>query len=103
MKLVVSATWVLLLLTSQNCSAAPASEGVGTFHLRLEEDPRTLNPITFDDVYARSVLDYVFDQLVVVDDNTYKFRPSMAEKFEVSKDGMIFTFTLRKGLKWHDG
>src|SRR5690606_7685761 len=32
-----------------------------------------------------------------------KVRPQMADKWEISPDGKTYTFTLREGLKWHDG
>jgi peptide/nickel transport system substrate-binding protein/microcin C transport system substrate-binding protein len=104
MKRTFLALSVLLLSASQSgYSAPPSTAGVGTFNLRLDDDPRTLNPITYDDVYARKVLEWAFEPLLQFDDNTYKYRPVLAEKYEISPDGMTFTFTLRKGLKWQDG
>src|SRR5664279_1617828 len=43
----------------------------------------------------------VFDTLVATDAN-YKIQPQMAE-WKVSDDKLTYTFTLREGLKWHDG
>src|SRR5450631_196882 len=43
----------------------------------------------------------VFDTLVATDAN-YKIQPQMAE-WKVSDDKLTYTFTLRDGLKWHDG
>ena len=32
-----------------------------------------------------------------------KIIPDLAEKWDASSDGLIYTFTLRQGVKWHDG
>ncbi len=44
----------------------------------------------------------IYDTLLGTDAN-YKVQPQMAEKWQVSPDGKTYTFTLRNGLKWHDG
>lgn len=44
----------------------------------------------------------IYDTLLGTDSN-YKVQPQMAEKWEISPDGKTYTFTLRNGLKWHDG
>lgn len=43
----------------------------------------------------------IYDTLLSLDSN-YKVQPQMAEWTE-SEDGKVYTFTLREGLKWHDG
>jgi len=43
----------------------------------------------------------VFDTLAAEDSN-YKIQPQMAE-WKISDDKLTYTFTLRDGLKWHDG
>ena len=44
----------------------------------------------------------VYDTLFALDEN-YEPKPQMLEAFTVSPDGKAWTFTLRQGLKWHDG
>jgi peptide/nickel transport system substrate-binding protein len=43
----------------------------------------------------------VYDTLLAMD-SSFKVQPQMAE-YKVSDDKMVYTFTLRDGLKWHDG
>ncbi|MFP4979165.1 ABC transporter substrate-binding protein [Paenibacillus sp. CN-4] len=52
--------------------------------------------------YDRNVIFIVFDRLVVVDKNQ-GFLPSLAKDYKFSDDQKTITFTLNKGVKWHDG
>ena len=75
----------------------------GTFTQNLGAEPATLNPITAVDLYGQAVQAFTVESLLSVDPNTYDWKPGLAEKWEISKDGKTFTFFLRKGAKWHDG
>ena len=44
----------------------------------------------------------IYDTLFALDENNV-VKPQMVDKYEVSADKMLWTFTLRDGLEWHDG
>ena len=44
----------------------------------------------------------VYDTLFAMDEK-FQVKPQMVDKFDVSKDQLTYTFTLRDGLKFHDG
>ncbi|MEM1266269.1 MAG: ABC transporter substrate-binding protein [Pseudomonadota bacterium] len=48
------------------------------------------------------LLQNVHDAIVTVDEN-FQVIPSLAESFEVSEDGLTYTFRLRPGVMFHDG
>lgn len=81
---------------------AGAPQG-GTYLVNLGLEPESLNPITSTDVYGREVQAYTLDSLMERNLDSYEWEPALAEKYEISKDGKQFTFTLRQGAKWHDG
>ncbi len=66
-------------------------------------DVRTFNPVLQTDTTSGLINDLVYNGLVDVDPDTLQPVPALAEKFETSADGKTYTFTLRQGVKWHDG
>lgn len=44
----------------------------------------------------------LFETLLIIDENN-EVQPGQAESYEVSDDGLVWTFTMRDGLKWSDG
>lgn len=92
---------VALLLFTRLTFAA--DQTANTFYQEISSDPGTLNPVTASDVYARYVYGYVYDQLLTNDPDTFEWKPNLAVKWVVSKDGKKITYTLREGVKWSDG
>jgi peptide/nickel transport system substrate-binding protein len=67
-----------------------------------EADLRSLDPIWTTAYITRNHGYMVYDVLFATDAN-FKIQPQMVDKWEVSKDNLTYTFTLRDGLKFHDG
>src|SRR3982075_2938445 len=82
-------------LTSQAMAAGKTITAVMHSDLRIIDPGFTTAYITRDHGYM------VYDTLVATDSN-FKVQPQMAE-WKVSDDKLTYTFTLRDGLKWHDG
>ncbi|MBI2082846.1 MAG: hypothetical protein HYT76_04675 [Deltaproteobacteria bacterium] len=70
---------------------------------QLGAEPDTLNPITGTDVYTSRIDGFVFDSLIERDNETLDWKPKMATAWEISADRKRLTFTLREGIRWHDG
>jgi peptide/nickel transport system substrate-binding protein len=64
-------------------------------------DPKTFNPALSQE-YPNIFL-YTFEGMVTRDGETGEIVPQMAESWDISEDGLTYTFTLREGLKWSDG
>ncbi|WP_265443634.1 peptide ABC transporter substrate-binding protein [Acetivibrio straminisolvens] len=65
-------------------------------------EPDTLNPILTANAYVKEYSCFVFESLVRLDGNQ-KAVPLLAESWEGSDDGMIWTFYLKENVYWHDG
>jgi peptide/nickel transport system substrate-binding protein len=64
---------------------------------------RLLNTILSGDSTTQRALSLIHDGLVLVDPDTTLPVPNLAESWEVSADGLTYTFALKQGVKFHDG
>ena len=65
-------------------------------------EPTNLIPALANDSAASEINDRVFNGLLKIDKDL-NIVPSLAERLEISEDGLTFTFHLRKDVRWHDG
>ena len=81
--------------------AAPRA-GAQTLSAVLEAEIVTLDP-HFTPAYITRTFGYmVFDTLFAMD-REGRVKPQMVESWSSSPDGLTWNFTLREGLRWHDG
>ncbi len=67
--------------------------------LPIESDPMCLDPQVADSKEAKLMIANCFEGLVRLDKH-YKIIPGVAESWEISKDGLTYTFNLRKDTHW---
>ena len=70
--------------------------------VQIAPNPETLDPALNSAVDGGNMLITLFETLLIIDQDN-KVQPGQAEKYEVSPDGLTWTFTMRDGLKWSDG
>jgi peptide/nickel transport system substrate-binding protein len=110
------ARYVVLLLIAAlalaGCGGAGGTAGAsggkpvygGTFTKSLNYgDPGNLDPIMKSDIAAQMVHMSIFDTLVKYDPVKKQVVNSVAADYTVSSDGKTYTFTLKKGVKFHNG
>jgi len=66
-------------------------------------DPRGLDPALIDDGESSKPICQMYEGLLKYGDNNTEVEPCLAESWEVSGDGLTYTFKLRQGVKFHDG
>lgn len=75
----------------------------GEMTVTYKDDVSTLDPAIGYDWQNWSMIKSLFDGLMDYVPGTTELRPDLAESYEISEDGKIFTFKLRKGVKFHNG
>jgi peptide/nickel transport system substrate-binding protein len=94
----------LLFAALVSCGGVASSAPAGGQELVIanEADLTVLDPIKIQEAPTSFVAGLVYDQLVrrTHDGNV---APSLAERWKLSPDRRTWTFTLRKGVKFHDG
>ncbi|WP_202080824.1 peptide-binding protein [Caldalkalibacillus salinus] len=64
--------------------------------------PTLFNPYYSEDTVSSAVENLIYDSLLQSDPN-FEPEPRMAEDWNVSDDGLVYTFNLKEGITWHDG
>ena len=75
----------------------------GTLRANFNAEPQTLNPLTYKDLYAQYINEYVFEALIDRDPDTLQIVGVLADKWEVSPDGLVITFHLNPAATFSDG
>ncbi|MEX0816184.1 MAG: ABC transporter substrate-binding protein, partial [Gaiellales bacterium] len=75
----------------------------GRFSMARNEEPLSLDPIIPSDNGSIWVIYQMFDQLTTVNEDSSGIAPSIAESWEISPDGTVYTFAIRQGVMFHDG
>ena len=73
-----------------------------TLRFVAQADLKTLDPVRDTAYITRNHGYLVYDTLFGTDEQQ-QIKPQMIDRSTVSTDGMKYTFTLRDGLRWHDG
>jgi len=75
----------------------------GTIVFGRGGDSVGLDPAYETDGNSFMVCDNVYEQLVHYKDETTETEPGLSKSWEISEDGLTYTFPLREGVKFHDG
>lgn len=96
---------VVGLVASCHRHSTLAAEGVekGILLVGNGGEVQTLDPQLAGGLIDHNPISALFEGLVTLDETTLEPRPGMAQSWEVSGDGLTYTFHLRPNLKWSDG
>jgi ABC-type transport system substrate-binding protein len=94
------AVLLALILSTAVVTAQPAADG----YLRypITSDPTLLNPLLNDLIANSQILNQIFEGLTRFDPRTGETTGAIAESWEVSDDGLVYTFHLRDGVMFHE-
>jgi len=75
----------------------------GRLVIALRAEPKTLNPIFASDAPSREVISTMQSDLIHINRATQLTEPALAKSWKASADGLRYTLTLRRGLRFSDG
>lgn len=76
--------------------------GGGELRILLPAEPRELDPNSMQDETALLIAPNLYNRLVMLDSDS-RLHGDLAETWELGKDGLEYTFRLRRDIRWHDG
>lgn len=86
-----------------NSTGGGAAAVDSTFTFASSSDPKSLDPAFASDGESFRVSRQIFEGLVGTQPGTADPAPLLAEKWEPSADGTTYKFSLKTGVKFHDG
>jgi peptide/nickel transport system substrate-binding protein len=89
----------------QGAAPPPPAEPAagGTLVFGTAADPVVLDGSLVSDGESLRVIDQIYESLVSLKPGTTELEPGLAESWELSEDGLTYTFKLRSGVTFHDG
>lgn len=94
---------VSLLRASADAFEYEIGEFGGSLTFATISEPLTFNLALSNDAGSSGVLSYLFEGLTDISWLTGEPEPNLAESWDVSADGLTWTFYLRRDVRWHDG
>ncbi|GEM_PF-945309 len=89
---------------ANRASAAPAAgRRGGTLVSMVVAEPTSMDIASGAGQHNYAIMSNVFENLLYWDDKDFGIKNGLAESYEVSNDGLAWTFKLRKGVLFHDG
>lgn len=88
---------------SSKDSGSNASGFADTIVYAQGADPRGLDPAIVDDGESAKVTNQIYEGLLQYADDSTEVKPCLAKEWEISDDGLEYTFKLQEGVKFHDG
>jgi len=103
--LILLSVFTLMLFTSCNKNNNETSKAAksGTLLLGNGQEPESLDPHIATGVTAQRIISSLLEGLVVENADTLAPEPGMAKSWNVSQDGLTWTFDLRENAKWSNG
>lgn len=93
----------LLLLLLAACGRAPETDTPGILRLGNGSEPESLDPHLTTGVPEYNIISALLEGLIREDPVTLEPRPGVAERWDISEDGLTYTFHLRDTARWSNG
>lgn len=83
-------------------AAAGTAKKGGVLKVGVQGDPVAIDPHSTSLTATNHIVEHIYGRLVTID-ATLSPKPDLAESWDISADGLVYTFKLRQGVKFHNG
>src|SRR5262245_7219627 len=98
----IAVAHALMVMIVGLAGTTPAlAQPAGTLVVGLVAEPVNLDPAQVTDLNSNRVGRRIAETLVMFPDESTQIVPGLAESWTISKDGLHYTFKLRKGISFH--
>lgn len=98
-------TLLAALALTLGLSLSALAAGRTDLNIAIDSDIESLHPSDWNTTNEKNIGDQIYDTLMYVpmDGNEEKIAPRIADSYEMSEDGLVYTFHLRDDVTFHDG
>lgn len=99
------AVFVLILLgcSKEQSSSAKATSSTQELHISVGASPESLDPHVITGTPGIKVISALSEPLVKLNLDTFEIEPATAESWQISDDGLLYTFKIRESARWSNG
>lgn len=103
MKRILAVVFLVLFCMSCGRQAPILSHEPGTVIVNNHSEPETIDPALYTGHPDATIIIQLFEGLTSFNQQTLEPVPGVAEEWDISSDGRVYTFHLRKNARWSDG
>ncbi len=93
---------VLVLLVGLLFPATASAQQPGVLRVPISADPEHLDPFRSTTTITRAIIINVYEGLTTFDPETATVAPALADSWDISEDGLVYTFHLKEGVLFQD-
>jgi peptide/nickel transport system substrate-binding protein len=98
--MVLFGVFMMMPITAMAATKSDGNPDGGNLNYGEYGRPATLDPITSNDMISLRITELLFNGLVGIDEKQ-EIVPELAERWEISEEGKVYTFYLRQDVTWH--
>src|SRR3954451_13876098 len=92
-----------LVSTAILAASIASANAKTTLVVSMAADPTGMDPEAVLNNTSGFVMATIYDGLIRYKPGTVEVEPGLAQSWDITPDGLTYTFHLRKGVKYHDG
>jgi len=94
---------LIIIAACVSCGGSVSTRDRDTLYIHLSAEPGNLNPVTSTEAVAGTITAHLYETLLERNYDSLILEPKLAERWEMSPNGLVYRFYLKKGVTWSDG